>query len=85
MDMDVTPNYLSSLFHKKMGETFTKYLTHIRMVKAKELLLRNPGLKVQEVAEQVGYYSTRHFTKLFLDHFDCYPSEMHQRSALRKL
>ncbi|MEC0092694.1 response regulator transcription factor [Paenibacillus macquariensis] len=84
-DMDVTPNYLSSLFHKKMGKTFTKFLTHIRMVKAKELLLTNPALKVQEVAERVGYYSTRHFTKLFLDHFDCYPSELHQKSATKQL
>lgn len=82
--MDVTPNYLSSLFHKKMGKTFMKYLTHIRMVKAKELLLTNPGLKVQEAAEQVGYFSTRHFSKLFLEHFDCYPSEIHQKSAVKQ-
>ncbi|GGH38375.1 response regulator transcription factor [Paenibacillus segetis] len=78
-DIDVTPNYLSSLFHKKTGQKFMKYLTHIRMMKAKELFLTKPGLKVQQVAEQVGYYSTRHFTKLFQEQFDCYPSEIHQK------
>lgn len=84
-DMDVTPNYLSSLFHKKTGKKFMKYLTHIRMVKAKELFLTKPGLKVQEVAEQVGYYSTRHFTRLFLEQFDCYPSELHQKMNPKQL
>ncbi|MFD0716040.1 response regulator [Paenibacillus sp. GCM10027626] len=75
----VTPNYLSSLFHKKHGSTFIKYLTETRMLKAKELLLNNPHLKVAEVAEAVGYYSTRHFTKLFTEHFGCYPSEIRER------
>jgi two-component system response regulator YesN len=47
----VTPNYLSSLFHKKHGITFMKFLTETRMHNAKELLLKNPNLKIQQVAE----------------------------------
>ncbi|MBU5445437.1 response regulator [Paenibacillus sp. MSJ-34] len=73
--LHVTPNYLSTLFHKKHGSTFIKYLTETRMLKAKELLLKEPDLKVRQVAEAVGYYSTRHFTKLFTEQFGCYPSE----------
>ncbi|PKG25658.1 response regulator transcription factor [Niallia nealsonii] len=72
--LQVTPNYLSTLFHKKTGTTFTKYITNTRILKAKELLL-NPSKKVQEVAETVGYFSTRHFTKLFTEIVGCYPSE----------
>lgn len=72
--LDVTPNYLSSLFHRQEGTTFLKYLTGIRMLKAKELLV-NSSLQVQQVAEQVGYYSTRHFTKLFKEFHGFYPSE----------
>lgn len=70
----VTPNYLSALFKKKTGITFMKYLTNLRMLKAKELLM-NPQMQVKEVAEKVGYYSTRHFSKLFTETFGCYPSE----------
>ena len=34
-ELQVTPNYLSTLFHKKMGTTFIKYLTNIRLKKLK--------------------------------------------------
>ncbi|PZE20563.1 response regulator [Paenibacillus xerothermodurans] len=78
-EMNVTPNYLSSLFHKKGGITFVKYLTKTRMLKAKELLLTRPNLKIQTVAEQVGYHSTRHFTKLFSEYYGCYPSELREK------
>lgn len=70
----VSPNHLSTLFHKRMGVTFSQYVTRLRMMKAKELL-SIPGMKVNEAAEQVGYYSTRHFTNLFREYVGCYPSE----------
>lgn len=72
--LNVTANYLSTLFQKKTGVMFVKYLTNIRMLKAKELLL-NTNLQVKQIAEMVGYYSTRHFTKLFTEAFGIYPSD----------
>lgn len=71
---DVTPNYLSALFHKKTGVTFMNYMTRIRMVKAKELL-SNPNTKVQKAAEQLGYCSARHFSRIFKKFYGCYPSD----------
>jgi two-component system response regulator YesN len=79
--LDVSPNYLSTLFHKKTGVTFVKHLTKLRMLKAKELLL-STNLQVKQVAEQVGYYSTRHFTKLFTEAFGRYPSDI--RESVRR-
>ena len=76
--LQVTPNYLSALFHRKTGSTFIKYLTRIRLLRAKELLA-DPELRVQEVAELVGYTSTRHFTKLFTSFFGHYPSEQRKK------
>ncbi|MBS4196899.1 response regulator transcription factor [Lederbergia citri] len=78
-ELHVTPNYLSTLFHRKTGITFTKYLTKIRISKAKELLT-DPHIKVQQVAKNVGYYSTRHFTRVFTELTGCYPSEYHKKS-----
>lgn len=69
----VSPNYLSALFHKKTGTTFVKHLTRIRMLKAKELLI-GTNMQIRQVAEEVGYYSTRHFTKLFTETFGSSPS-----------
>ncbi|MFD0696777.1 response regulator [Paenibacillus sp. GCM10027628] len=73
-ELNVTQSYLSTIFHKKTGTTFVKYLTRIRILKAKELLMESK-LNIQEIAEQVGYYSTRHFTKLFTEIVGVYPSD----------
>lgn len=79
LELHVTPNHLSSVFHKKMGMTFMKHLTSIRMFRAKELLT-DPNLPIQRVAERVGYYSSRHFTKTFTDFFGHYPSAYRKKA-----
>ncbi len=72
--LGVTPNYLSSLFHREQGLTFVRYLTRLRMEKARELLAA-PGALVQDVARAVGYASARHFSRLFQRQFGEHPSE----------
>lgn len=72
--LNVTPNHLCNVFKHKEGISVLKQLTRVRLLKAQELLT-NPQLQVQEVAEKVGYYSARHFTKLFTEFTGCYPSE----------
>ncbi|WP_052487262.1 response regulator transcription factor [Gordoniibacillus kamchatkensis] len=74
LNLGVSVNHLSAAFQKKTGVTFVKYLTRIRMYKAKELLL-GTNLQVKQIAERVGYYSTRHFTRLFTETFGSYPSD----------
>ncbi|MFC5649305.1 response regulator [Paenibacillus solisilvae] len=77
--LNVSSNYLSTVFHKKTGVTFIKYLTRIRMNKAGEMLL-NTNLQIKQIAEEVGYFSTRHFTKLFTEAFERYPSDYRKMS-----
>jgi two-component system response regulator YesN len=72
--LGVTPNYLSSVFHREKGTTFVKYLTGLRMDKARAML-ETPGALVQDVARAVGYASVRHFSRLFQRQFGLYPSE----------
>jgi len=76
--LGITPNYLSTLFHKKTGINFMSYLKRARMLKAKELLT-DPNIQIQKVAERVGYFSARHFARLFAEQFDCLPSEYRDR------
>jgi len=71
---NITPNYLSTLFHRKASTNFMSYLKNVRMLKAKELLI-DPNIQIQQVAEQVGYFSTRHFARLFTEQFGCLPSD----------
>jgi two-component system response regulator YesN len=53
----LSPNYLRSIFKEKMGVTIHDYLTKIRLEKAKEML-GDPSLKIQDIAQKVGYEST---------------------------
>ncbi len=73
-DLGITPNYLSHLFHKHTGTTFLRCVTGLRMSRARELL-SDPANRVQQVARQVGYFSTRHFSRLFKRAYGVYPSE----------
>ncbi len=80
--LHITPNYLSTLFHRRTGTTFMVYLTRARMLRAKELLA-NPSAQVQQVAQQVGYPSARYFAKLFTQFAGCHPSEYRARLCMR--
>ncbi|MEK3885603.1 response regulator [Paenibacillus sp. PL2-23] len=62
----MSPSYLSALFKQEVGTNFLDYLTEMRMKKARELLLFGP-MKVYEIAEAVGYASTKYFVKVFHD------------------
>lgn len=60
----LSDNYLSNLFKKETGEGITSYLNRIRIRHAEELL-RDPGIRVYEVAEAVGYKNASYFTTIF--------------------
>jgi len=57
------PFYLSKAFKSVTGVNFIDYLTNLRMEKAKELL-RESALKINDVAEQVGYQHS-YFNRIF--------------------
>ena len=55
--------YLSVLFKAEVGESFIKYLTELRVKKAKSLL--KEGHKVKDVSDMVGYSNYRYFCDIF--------------------
>ncbi|MGM0879852.1 MAG: response regulator transcription factor [Bacillota bacterium] len=73
-EVGFTENYLSILFKRETGETITDCLTRIRMKKARELL-KEPGMKIYEVSEQVGYADPNHFSRSFKQLEGMYPTE----------
>lgn len=60
----VTPNYLSNLFKKETGISFTHYVSQLRIEKAK-LLLRSTSYRMTEIAGQVGFDNSSYFTVVF--------------------
>ena len=63
----LTPEYLSNLFAKETGMTFSNYLKKVRIEKAKELILTT-DMKIYEVACSVGYPDQKYFSKVFKEY-----------------
>ena len=62
----VTPEYLSYIFHKDVGERFSKFLRAYRIEVAKTLLLQE-GMEKEEVPYAVGFSDSKYFNKVFKD------------------
>ena len=56
--------HFSRIFIKHTGNSFTDFLTFIRIEKAKELM-SSTDMKIYEIAAKVGYSSTEHFSRMF--------------------
>lgn len=65
--------YLSALFKGETGISYVKYLTELRVSKAKEFLAE--GYRVTEVSEMVGYHNYRYFCDVFKKSTGITPNE----------
>lgn len=57
-------SYFSSIFKKEMNQSFSEYLTEIRIRYAKQMIL-NENIGITEVSERVGYNDKKYFAKVF--------------------
>ncbi|MHA6482417.1 AraC family transcriptional regulator [Paenibacillus sp. strain BS8-2] len=60
-------SYLSRLFKNQLGIGPIEYLIHVRIHKAKQLLLISDS-RIQEIAASVGYSDVYYFSRLFKKH-----------------
>lgn len=63
-DFVINPNYISQLFRKELGMTFTDYITKMRMNYAKELLQKTEYSQ-GEIAAKCGYSDYFYFIRVF--------------------
>lgn len=75
----MSPAYLSSLFRRKTGLTFTDYVAEQRVALARRLLLatdRRPG----QIAEAVGYRDRHYFSVVFKKVQGCTPTQFRAKN-----
>lgn len=72
--VNVAPNYLSTVFKKKLKVSVIEYLTSYRLKKAKDLLDEDPLLTITEVSDKVGYMDPYYFSKCFRKQYGLAPS-----------
>lgn len=68
------PNYFIAYFKKHLGVPPMKYVGLKRVERAKLLLTTTP-LSIKEIADQIGFQDTSHFTKFFRKETSLSPTE----------
>lgn len=70
----LNPTYLSRLFKQHSGQGISDYITQMRLIKSQELL-RHSKLKIQEIANKVGFESAAYFGRFFKKKMNLTPQE----------
>lgn len=79
----ITPNYLSSLFKKQLGQNFMDYVNTTK-IKYACSLLRDGKHLVYEVSHMLGYDNAYYFTKVFKRYMGITPTEYQSRAAQKQ-
>lgn len=62
--IQISPNYFSTLFKQGTGRSFNEYINQLRIGNAK-ILLEETLLRVNEIADKVGYQEYKYFVEVF--------------------
>jgi YesN/AraC family two-component response regulator len=74
----LSPDYASRIFHRYSGISFANYLYHQRMRQAGVSLCRI-GVRINDVADSLGYDSAKNFSRAFHRYYGVKPSDYRKR------
>lgn len=74
----LTPAHICVIFKDYTNTTVNKYITEYRLDKAKQLL-KDPSIKMNEIASRVGYRDGNYFAKTFKKEIGYSPSEYRRK------
>lgn len=69
----INPSYLGQIFYKEVGEQFSDYINRVKNEHAKTMLLTT-NLKINEIAQRVGYSDNSYFYKKFKEIYGVSPN-----------
>lgn len=78
----LNPSYFSKLFRRHTSTTFTDYMTEVRLREAARLLERT-ALRVNEIAERLGFADVAYFSNTFKKATGQTPSEYRRERQSR--
>lgn len=71
----ISRSYLSQLFNKELGMSFSDYVNQFRVEESKRLMDAEPLASIQEIAERSGFHSMNTFRRAFIKQTGIVPSE----------
>ncbi|MBX3115154.1 MAG: helix-turn-helix transcriptional regulator [Fimbriimonadaceae bacterium] len=73
----MSTSHFRHLFRERTGEPFHKYVLHLRLEKARQQIIAS-DLPIQEISSGMGFVSSAHFSRAFLQRFGISPSTLRQ-------
>lgn len=77
------PNYLSRMFKKLFGKTYTEYMIDKKLERCKELLSET-DLSINEISARLGYNSPQNFIRVFKKYTLMTPGQYRNQQNLKK-
>ena len=77
-NVNLTPAYVSYIFKKETGQTLVKYVTDIKMMKARKML-EEGTMKIVQVAKTCGYENQSYFNRLFKNYYGVTPKQLREK------
>jgi YesN/AraC family two-component response regulator len=81
--VNLTPNYISTLFKKTTGISITDYITTLKIKKTKNLLL-NTKLSLDKIANNTGYNHIYYLSRVFKTKEGCSPFKFREKFRTKK-
>lgn len=72
-------NYFSNLFKRKTGISFSEYVSERKISRAKELLA-DRGVRILDIATQLGFKDQRYFSSFFKNHTGLTPTQYREEN-----
>ena len=72
--VDVSPSYLTALFHKNLQISPGEYIRRIKLQESKQMIREN-SMNFSEIAAALQYSTVHHFSRQFKDKFGITPTE----------
>ena len=72
--VDVSPSYLTALFHKNLQISPGEYIRRSKLQESKQMIREN-NLNFTEIAEALQYSTVHHFSRQFKEKFGITPTE----------
>ena len=72
--VDVSPSYLTALFHKNLQISPGEYIRRIKLQESKQMIREN-NLNFTEIAAALQYSTVHHFSRQFKEKFGMTPTE----------
>ena len=73
-NVDVSPSYLTALFHKNLQISPGEYIRRIKLQESKQMIREN-AMNFTEIAAALQYSTVHHFSRQFKEKFGITPSE----------